>query len=310
MAVGAKLLKTRACAIMAAMHMTLRNAALAAPLAAALLVVLATPSAADKLAPTESAAVPPAATLAGDGFRLSYDVYKSGFRALSLDFDVALDGDGYRTDARLESAGIIGLLFAWRLDAVSKGQMQNASVVPQDHRFANHWRGRVRTVEIGYEAGVPSQVRAEPPYGEDAKRAVSADLLPGAVDPMSAVTAIVLENATGALCRPTTAVYDGRRRYDAQLTPLGAKILKASNYAPYAGPAEGCRLNFQRIAGFKEGDDRMQKMSIDIWLADVGAGRGKVPVRLELNTPWGVGFAHLVRAHGSGDKLVFGDAGE
>jgi hypothetical protein len=50
----------------------------------------------------------------------------------------------------------------------------------------------------------------------------------------------------------------------------------------------------------------MTKMSIDIWLADIGTGQGKVPVRLQLDTPWGIGFAHLVRAHRADNKLVFG----
>ena len=297
---------------MGAMNLTLRNMALAAVFYA----LLATPWVSSRAGPDESAAVPPdsIAAPAADGFRLSYDVYKSGFRALSLEFDVALDFDAalgagrYRTDARLESAGIIGWLFEWRLDAVSAGQLHNDAVVPVRHRFANSWRGRVRSVEIAYENGVPAKIRAEPPYDADAERAVAADMLPGAVDPMSAVTAIVLENANGQLCRPSTAVYDGRRRYDAQLKPLGSRILKASNFAAYSGPAEGCHLSFKRIAGFKPGDERMNNMSIDIWLADIGTGAGKVPVRLELNTPWGTGFAHLMRARSADNKLVFGAA--
>lgn len=287
----------------------LRNPALAV---AFLAILVAPVSAAEKPAPVERAAIP-SVRHAGDGFRLSYDVYKSGFRALSLKFDVALDAGSYRTDARLESAGIIGWLFKWRLDAVSAGSLQDAEVMPQRHRFANQWRGRVRSVEIDYEKGVPASVRADPPYGDDAERAVSADMLPGAVDPMSAVTAIVLENATGPLCRTRTAIYDGRRRYDAQLTPLGTKMLKASNFAAYAGPAEGCHLSFERIAGFKPGDERMSKMSIDIWFADVGTGGGsgvKVPVRLELHTPWGIAFAHLARARRADGTLVFGVAEE
>ncbi len=295
------------------MRGTLRNPALAV----ALLSVLAGPSisgvtAAEKPALVERAAIP-AVRHAGDGFRLSYDVYKSGFRALTLNFDVALGDGSYRTDARLETSGIIGWLFEWRLEAVSTGGLQEAMVRPRRHRFANRWRGRGRSVEIVYEKGVPASVRADPPYGDDAERAVSPDMLPGAVDPMSAVTAIVLANANGQLCRPKTAVYDGRRRYDARLTPLGTKMLKASNFAAYAGPAEGCHLSFERIAGFKPGDQRMNKMSIDIWLADVGTGGGpgvKVPVRLELHTPWGTGFAHLSQARRADGTLVFGATGK
>jgi hypothetical protein len=292
------------------MHVTLRQAALSA----AFITVLAGSSAA-QTERVEKAAVPAAPTAIGDvapggeGFRLSYDVYKSGFRALSLDFDVTLDAGTYRTDAKLESAGVIGWLFDWRLDAMSAGKLQAAAtIVPQHHRFANSWRGKVRSVEIAYQAGVPAAVRAEPPYSHKPDRVVAAELLPGAVDPMSAVTAIVLANATGPLCPPTTAVYDGRRRYDAQLTPLGSKTLKASNFAAYGGPAEGCHMSFERIAGFKPDDERMKNLTIDIWLADVGTGAGRVPVRLELHTPWGTGFAHLARAQRADGTLVFGTA--
>lgn len=273
------------------------------------------PSPADQAAPTETAAVPglalpgpPAAPSGGEGFQLSYDVYKSGLRALSLDFDVALDAGRYRTDARLESAGIVGWLFEWSLDAVSSGRLRDAAVVPQRHRFANSWRGKERAVEISYQAGIPAEVRAKPPYDDNPERRVAADLLPGAVDPMSAATAIVLETGSGALCRPTTAVYDGRRRYDARLSPLGARTLKASNFAAYAGPAEGCHLSFKRIAGFNPSDERMKNISVDVWWADVGIGAGRIPVRLRLHTPWGTGFAHLAQARRADGTLVFGTA--
>ncbi len=286
------------------MRRTLRIPALAV---AFLALMAGSAAAAEKPAPVVRAAIS-AVRHAGDGFRLSYDVYKSGFRALSLKFDVSLGDGSYRTDARLESTGIIGWLFEWRLDAVSAGSQQQAMVRPQRYHFTNHWRGRVRSVEIAYDKGVPAEVRADPPYGDDAESTVSPDMLTSSVDPMSAVTAIVLENANGQLCRPKTAVYDGRRRYDAQLTPLGSRTLKASNFAAYAGPAEGCQLSFERIAGFKPGDERMNKMSINIWLADMGMGVGKIPVRLELHTPWGIGFAHLARVRRADGTLVFGNA--
>jgi hypothetical protein len=67
-------------------------------------------------------------------------------------------------------------------------------------------------------------------------------------------------------------------------------------------------MSLERIAGFKPGDERMKNLTIDIWLADVGTGAGRVPVRLELHTPWGTGFAHLARAQRADGTLVFGTA--
>ena len=135
-------------------------------------------------------------------------------------------------------------------------------------------------------------------------------MLPGTMDPMSAVTAMVLSNAAGEVCRSRTRIYDGRRRYDALLSPLGERAFEGSAFADFAGEAEGCRLTFERIAGFKEGSDRLQGMHADIWLADLGIATGKVPVRLRLETPWGTGFAHLVRARAGDGRVVFGEAGE
>jgi len=198
-------------AILAPMRTTLRHAGLAAALL--LLGASAAPAPAADLAaaPTQSAAVPAAPLPAArhEGFDLSYDVYRSGFHVLSLDFDLALDGQHYRSDAQLRSAGIVAWLFDWRLEAASAGDLAGDGVAPLRHRRANHWRGSVRSVAIDYTSGMPAEVRAEPPYGDDVARAVSPDMLVGTLDPVSAVTALVLENAHGPLCRPHTAVYGG-----------------------------------------------------------------------------------------------------
>lgn len=253
------------------------------------------------------AAVPPAATAeTGDGFQLTYALYAGGLRMLTLDFDVALHETAYRTDVRLETAGLIAWLFDWHLQAESEGAWADDALTPRRHRSANVWRGSERWVEIAYAGDVASDVRADPPYGEDARRAVRPGLLPGAIDPMSAITAMILANRSGDLCRPRVAIYDGRRRYDALLTPLGRAELKPSQYAPYDGPADGCLLRFERIAGFKPGKQRLQDATADIWLAAIGAGSGMVPVRLELRTPWGDGLAHLVHARRGDGRTVFG----
>ena len=250
-----------------------------------------------------------------DGFSLTYDVYSGGFRALQLDFIVDIAGDiaaddtmppRYDTRVTMETSGIIGALFNWRFDATSTGAWRDGEIVPRRYRTANVWRGNERVVAIEYEDGVAQKVSAVPPYSEEDMKKVTPAMRAGAVDPTSGVTALVLTSAIEGTCRPQTAIYDGRRRYDANMTVLSPRDLKPSAYAPFSGRAEGCKLTFKRIAGFKPDRKRLQDFTVDVWLSQVGLAAGRVPVRLELTTPWGKGFAHLVRARKGDGALVFG----
>jgi hypothetical protein len=256
-----------------------------------------------------------------DGFSLTYDVYSGGFRALRLDFTVDIEdrivsdiaaveamSPRYDTRVKMETSGIIGALFNWRFDATSTGAWRDSEIVPVRYRTANVWRGNEREVAIEYENGVARKVSAIPPYSEEDMKKVTPSMRSGAVDPTSAVTSLVLTSAFEGRCRPQTAVYDGRRRYDANMAVLAPRDLKPSAYAPFVGLADGCKLTFKRIAGFKPDRKRLQDFEVDIWLAEVGVEAGRVPVRLELVTPWGKGFAHLVSARKGDGTQVFGAA--
>jgi hypothetical protein len=264
------------------------------------------PAAADD---SDEQAMAPADTAlqnATEGFALTYDVYTGGLRAIRFDFEVDLTDPGYETRIRLQTSGIIGALFNWSLEASSTGDWQDGNIAPEKYRTANVWRNRQRKVAINYGDDGTRTVTAEPPYGEDDTKLVDPALIPGAVDPTTAVTALVLTSAIDGACRPRTAVYDGRRRYDANMVALPPRDLKPSSAAPFEGRVAGCRLTFERIAGFKPDRKRLQDLEVAIWLADIGVEPGQVPVRLELSTPWGDGFAHLVRARSVDGALVFG----
>ena len=274
------------------------------------LSVGALPAAADDS--DEQAMAPVDATQqdATEGFALTYDVYTGGFRAIRFDFAVDLSDSGadpgYETRIRLRTSGIIGALFNWSLEASSTGDWRDGEIAPEKYRTANIWRSRQRKVAIDYADDGTRTVTAEPAYGEDDIKLVDPALIPGAVDPTTAVTALVLTSAMDGACRPRTAVYDGRRRYDANMEALPPRDLKPSSAAPFEGRVAGCRLTFERIAGFKPDRKRLQDLEVAIWLADIGVEPGQVPVRLELSTPWGDGFAHLVRARTVDGVLVFG----
>jgi hypothetical protein len=242
------------------------------------------------------------------GFALSYDLYRGGLRLLRFDLDVDLDAAGYRTSAELRTSGVVGLLFDWRLTARSEGVLGEAAPLPARNRMASHWRGSGRVVDIVWRDGRPAEVTADPPYGDDAVDVADAGLVGGTVDPVSAIAGAILSASAGAPCRPATAIYDGRRRYDVLLAPIGTRRFAASAYAAFDGAAAGCRLTFRRVAGFAD-DSRLAEIGAEIWLADVGTGN-PVPVRLRIETPWGWGLAHLSQARAADGRRVFGAAGD
>jgi hypothetical protein len=268
------------------------------------------------VAGTRADPVEQAMTTAGknlSGFALTYDVYSGGFRALRLGFTVGFDAAAgeasprYDTRINMEASGLIGALFNWRFDASSVGAWRGDDVVPTRYHTANVWRGNAREVAIDYVDGVPGKVQAEPPYSAEDLAKVAPYIAPGVVDPTTAVTSLIMTSALNGSCRPQTAIYDGRRRYDAKMQALPVRTLKRSSSAPFEGQAEGCKLTFERIAGFRPDRKRMQDLAVDVWLAEIGVAAGRVPVRLELQTPWGAGFAHLVAARDADGVLVFGE---
>jgi hypothetical protein len=268
-------------------------------------------TAAAQAEPGEQAMAGPGKNLSG--FTLTYDVYSGGFRALRLDLALGFDAENgtapasYDTRIRMETSGLVGALFNWRFHASSVGAWQNGEAVPVRYHTANVWRGNARQVEIAYEDGIAGAVRAEPPYSAEDMAKVAPYVTPGVVDPTTAVTSLVMKSALEGQCRPQTAIYDGRRRYDANMQALPPRTIERSSFAPFEGQVEGCKLTFTRIAGFRPDRKRMQDLEIDIWLSEIGVAAGRVPVRLELQTPCGAGFAHLVAVRDADGALVFGE---
>ena len=196
----------------------------------------------------EQAMAPADTTLQGaaEGFALTYDVYTGGLRAIRFDFEVDLTDPGYETRIRLQTSGIVGALFNWSLEASSRGDWDDGEITPEKYRSANVWRSRQRKVAIDYAEDGQRTVTSEPPYGEDDIKRVDPGLIPGAVDPTTAVTALVLTSAIQGDCRPRTAVYDGRRRYDANMEALPPRDLTQDpTHSAPPQPSRGCR--FQKM---------------------------------------------------------------
>jgi hypothetical protein len=112
------------------------------------------------------------------------------------------------------------------------------------------------------------------------------------LDPLSAIT-FIFSGVTGAPCASTAPIFDGRRRYDIEMTRVRDVDIKMDN-GLYAGKGVQCDLRYRQIAGFRP---RVLKNNesfpiVHAWFVtspSAVAGRSyQVPVRIWADTKYGV----------------------
>src|SRR5690606_17382895 len=80
----------------------------------------------------------PAAASAGDPprkFTAEYRISWLGIKIASLRFDSAFDGEGYRIDGKVETAGIARIFDHTSGTAQISGRVGNPSLVPQEYKL-------------------------------------------------------------------------------------------------------------------------------------------------------------------------------
>jgi Protein of unknown function (DUF3108) len=114
----------------------------------------------------------------------------------------------------------------------------------------------------------------------------------GVLDPMTA--SLVYVAGTGdplspEACKQTTAIFDGRLRYDLQFVFKRMDKVKADR--GYAGPVVVCAVYFSPIAGYVPSRAAIKYIAklrdIEVWMAPIAGTRVLVPFRLEGPTPIG-----------------------
>lgn len=122
----------------------------------------------------------------------------------------------------------------------------------------------------------------------------------GVHDPMTAT--LILAPGGGSptapeACQRTLSVFDGRMRYDVQLSFKRRDVIHADS--GYSGPAAVCMATFVPIAGHNP--DRpalrylMKLREIEAWLVPITGTRLMAPAKVVIPTPFGLGVLQAVR---------------
>ncbi len=237
---------------------------------------------------------------------LDYKVYFGGFAAVALEIDVARSAEQYRISTTVRTLGIVDKLFPWTMRAHSRGRLAGAELRPEAAGHISAWRGRERIVDVRYRDGRPIVARLVPTPERDERVPVSDEDIRGTVDLASAVLSLSLAVEAGRGCAGRVPVFDGRRRYDLVAERIGIEPVRRFGRPGDVPRALKCRVTMERRSGFRkiadhedsDGDGHDGKGSArrggTVWLAPAGAGMPPVPVRVEVETKWGMIMAHLI----------------
>src|SRR5690606_36667622 len=134
-----------------------------------------------------------------------------GLRLLRASMVIDLSADTYavRLDARLD--GLPAIFSEWWATTVSDGSVTGQGILPRHHRVQRIHRGKVRTTDMAFRPDGTIGVGFDPP--RDPVRIAPSEL-EGAIDPLSALVAMIVELGAGGECSGTLKAFDGRRRFD------------------------------------------------------------------------------------------------
>jgi hypothetical protein len=198
----------------------------------------------------------------------------------------------------LNGKGVLDWWFSWTMSAFSEGQLSDGDVIPVRAGAHSAWNGKRRELRLSYLGDGPPETIIRPSATDDDRDDVPLPLRAGTRDLAGAVLAALSRLDQGGKCALKEPVFDGRRRYNLVLEHLGRDALKRNDYSVFSGPALRCRLEIDRVAGFRKNPRRRwsETDAATVWIGQVSPGFPPVPVRLGLDTMFGAVRAHLVGA--------------
>lgn len=226
--------------------------------------------------------------------QVAMTLYAGGITIGSMDLDATLRGADYRAVSHLETKGVVNALWQAQIQATASGTLGTGTLIPKLYdSFYSGPGGKKQEVSLSYESGAP-KLYADPVYsttGYDVKPEDSK----ASLDPLSAILLITSGVAAknGDACALTAPVFDGRRRYNIEMTRVRDIDVHMDN-GLYAGKAVQCDIRYKQIAGFRPGVIKANESFplIHAWIARFPSpvtGRDyTVPVRVWAQTKYGV----------------------
>lgn len=178
---------------------------------------------------------------------------------------------------------------------VSRGTVRGDILAPTLFISTINNDRRVEELKIVMSGGTVKDMVIEPPTVPHPDRVPLTDAhRRGIVDPLSAALIRVAGNDDPVgpeACRRTLPVFDGRMRFDLQLSFNRIENVQAQGYH---GPVAVCRVQFVPLAGHVPDRPAIKYLvaqpDLEMWLAPIAGTRIVVPFKISIPTPLGRGI--------------------
>ena len=250
---------------------------------------------------------------AASRLEIAMTLYAGGITMGRMDLDATLRGSEYHAVSTMQTSGVVNAFWQSEIQATASGKLGAKNFAPALYdSFDTGHSGRKQQVSLTYDGAGPPRLTADPVYSTTGFE-VKPDDTKNTMDPLSAVTFIFSGVGTSANnpCGVTAPVFDGRRRYDIEMSRIRDVDIKMDN-GLYTGKGLECEVRYHQIAGYRP---RVLKANesfplIHAWMAvfpsQVTGRAYTVPVRVWADTKYGVlaMIANSLKVDGESPKGV------
>lgn len=208
---------------------------------------------------------------------------------------IDIGDDQFTAAASGMTTGLLRVFASGQGNSASRGAVRGDTLLPTIFVSTVNNDKRIEELRIVLSAGTVKDLVVDPPTTPNPERIPVTDAhRRGVIDPMSAALVRVSGNSdpvSPEACRRAIPVFDGRMRFDLQLSFNRIENVQAHN--GYQGPVAVCRVQFIPLAGYVPERPAikylMAQPDMEIWLAPIAGTRIVVPYRISLQTPLGRG---------------------
>jgi hypothetical protein len=206
---------------------------------------------------------------------------------------IEINDTHYKAAASGVTTGLIRVFTGGQGTSAAQGVLLAGKPVSSIYASTIVSRKKTDEVRLQLADGNVREFKVDPPSDKDSERVPITDAHErGVLDPMTASLMRTPGNGnplSKEACQHTLAIFDGRMRYDLQLTYKRMDRVKAGK--GYSGDVVVCAVYFLPIAGYVPSRSTIKYISkqrnMELWLAPIAGTRVLVPFRAQSPTPIG-----------------------